>query len=127
MVERLGAAYGIPEGVTQLGLSGDQLWMNTGEGPVKADLVSLAFTAESPQDAITCVSPAPLPAELKATLTERYLGNDVNWERLLLDLHSGRLLGSWGVYVVDASAIILLLLALSGAWVWLTKPGRWSR
>lgn len=127
IVERLGSAYGMPKGITQLGLSGGELWMNTDDGPVKADLTSLVFAPESLQRPVSWVSPEPLPSELKAGLTERFLGNDVNWERLLLDLHSGRLFGQWGVYVVDASAIILLLLALSGAWVWLTKPGRWRR
>lgn len=127
VVERLGSAYGMPSGITRLGVSDDQLWMDTGDGPIKADLVSLVFSPDSPEGSVAWVTAHALPAELKAGLTERFLGNDVNWERLLLDLHSGRLFGPWGVYLVDLSAIILLLLALSGAWVWLTKPGRWRR
>ena len=36
----------------------------------------------------------------------------------MLDLHSGRILGSWGVYLVDAAAILFMLLAITGVWLW---------
>jgi hypothetical protein len=47
-----------------------------------------------------------------------YLGNELTLERVLLDLHSGRLLGSFGVYLMDIAAVILLILGLSGTWIW---------
>lgn len=45
----------------------------------------------------------------------------ISWQRVLLDLHSGRWFGAWGVWVMDAAAITMLLLSLSGFWLW------WSR
>jgi hypothetical protein len=51
-----------------------------------------------------------------------YRGKGLDLERLVLDLHSGRLFHpTWGVYIMDASAIIMMFLGLSGIWVW------WSR
>ncbi|NOQ80206.1 MAG: hypothetical protein GQ546_12495 [Gammaproteobacteria bacterium] len=47
-----------------------------------------------------------------------YLGNELTLERVVLDLHSGRLFGSFGVYLMDLAAVILLLLGLSGTWIW---------
>ena len=41
----------------------------------------------------------------------------IAYERLLLDLHSGRFFGSWGPYFVDAIGAGLMLLALSGLWM----------
>lgn len=38
-------------------------------------------------------------------------------ERIVLDLHSGRLLGRYGLLLMDGAAFILLLLALSGMWI----------
>lgn len=38
-------------------------------------------------------------------------------ERIVLDLHSGRLLGRFGPYLMDGAAIILLVLSLSGVWI----------
>lgn len=45
----------------------------------------------------------------------------ISWQRLLLDMHSGRWLGKYGVWLVDLAAIILLFLALSGCWIWFSK------
>ncbi|WP_372749645.1 PepSY domain-containing protein [Litorivivens sp.] len=128
VVERLGSAYGLPSDIERVGIvtgQHEQLWFDTSEGLVLADLNSLAFSVGQAPPDTRWVTESPVPDALRVALNERYLGNDVHWERLLLDLHSGRLFGQWGVVVVDVSAVILLLLALSGAWVWLTKPGRW--
>lgn len=56
------------------------------------------------------------PAALLATLGRS--SGWLDWERLLLDLHSGRLFGSAGVLVVDVGGVLSLLLALSGVLMW---------
>ncbi len=38
-------------------------------------------------------------------------------ERIVLDLHSGRLFGSYGPLLMDAAALVLFVLSLSGAWI----------
>lgn len=38
-------------------------------------------------------------------------------ERIMLDLHSGRLLGRYGPFLMDGAALILAMLALSGIWI----------
>jgi hypothetical protein len=40
----------------------------------------------------------------------------ISMERWLLDAHSGRLFGHWGVWLIDALALFLVILVLSG-WV----------
>lgn len=66
--------------------------------------------------------PQTLPDELREQLKTVYRGNGLSMERVLLDLHSGRLFSAdWGIYIMDASAVILLWLSSSGLWVW------WSR
>lgn len=55
-------------------------------------------------------------------LKQSYRGQGLNLERVILDLHSGRIFSdSWGIYIMDASAILMMLLGISGLWVW------WSR
>jgi len=39
-------------------------------------------------------------------------------ERIVLDLHSGRIFGSYGPFVVDLSAAALLGLVISGLWIY---------
>lgn len=45
----------------------------------------------------------------------------ISWQKVLQDLHSGRFFGAAGVYVVDTAALILVLLALSGFWIWYSR------
>ena len=47
-----------------------------------------------------------------------YRGNGLKLERVILDLHSGRIFGQYGIYLMDAAALALLWLSLSGFWVW---------
>ena len=42
-------------------------------------------------------------------------------ERLLLDLHSGRFFGRFGPWVMDAAAVLIVLLGVSGTWIWLRR------
>ena len=64
----------------------------------------------------------PLTDAAKLTLKQAYRGEGLNLERVILDLHSGRIFNNnWGIYIMDASAIIMILLGISGIWVW------WSR
>ena len=67
-------------------------------------------------------TPADISEEQVLTLKRAFRGEGIFLERVILDLHSGRIFNAqWGVYVMDASAIIMMLLGLSGLWVW------WSR
>lgn len=51
-------------------------------------------------------------------LMDSFRGRGLTLERVLLDLHSGRIFGEYGVYLMDAAAVALLWLSGSGFWVW---------
>ena len=57
----------------------------------------------------------------REALLVAYRGNGLKLERVILDLHSGRIFGDYGVYLMDAAAIALLWLSLSGLWVWSSR------
>ena len=57
----------------------------------------------------------------REALLVAYRGNGLKLERVILDLHSGRIFGSYGVYLMDVAAIALLWLSLSGLWVWSSR------
>lgn len=60
----------------------------------------------------------PLSDDEYESLLVAYRGNGLKLERVVLDLHSGRIFGSYGIYLMDAAAIALLWLSFSGLWVW---------
>ncbi|MDX2427074.1 MAG: PepSY-associated TM helix domain-containing protein [Xanthomonadales bacterium] len=70
-------------------------------------------------------SPDPLwansefaPDGLQQAITESYRGEGPSLERLLLDLHSGRIFGTIGVLVYDLLALALGFLSISGLVLW---------
>ncbi len=68
----------------------------------------------------------PVPGadvEVAARVTE-WQNTSISWQRLMQDLHSGRWFGGWGIWVMDIAAVILLLLAVSGLWMWWGKRRR---
>ena len=62
-----------------------------------------------------------LPGDLEKILIQQYRGKGLSLEKLILDLHSGRIFGRGGVYLIDVSAIIFIILAMSGWWLWLKR------
>ena len=58
------------------------------------------------------------PRVIEESVLLAFRGRGLPWERVLLDLHSGRIFGPWGSYVMDAAAVVLFLLVVSGIYNW---------
>ena len=118
LVEEMGAAAGIPADIKTIGITRDErLAIGTANGFHLADSELLAWQATSRPDAHWS-EPVTLDPALVTALQASYRGNGLPVERVILDLHSGRILGPWGVYLMDGAAIVFLLLACSGIWLW---------
>jgi len=74
-----------------------------------------------PQQNAHIVQPAQPPEFIIQKLLDAYNGKSTTYEQLLLNLHTGRILGEYGVYLIDLIALILATLALSGFTVWLRR------
>ncbi|MGB5601056.1 MAG: PepSY domain-containing protein [Gammaproteobacteria bacterium] len=68
-------------------------------------------------DEVSWAQSTTLDPTKMAVLLESFRGRGLTLERVILDLHSGRIFGELGVYVMDAAALALLWLSLSGLWV----------
>ncbi|MCB1676365.1 MAG: PepSY domain-containing protein, partial [Halioglobus sp.] len=81
------------------------------------DLEQIDFSARDTGGAlINQLAPAPLQPVIRDALPGR--AQWLSWERLLLDLHSGRLAGRAGVWLADAIGVLLCALVLSGIAMW---------
>ncbi|EIF42266.1 PepSY-associated TM helix domain-containing protein [gamma proteobacterium BDW918] len=125
-LDDISESLGLPRGAEALALDGEAVLLRTPAGVIAFDPRSFMFSAMS-VEGVAWAAPALAPPIIQRSLLDQYRGSGLSWERLLLDLHSGRLFGSIGVYIMDLAAIALLLIALSGVWVWVSKPGRWKR
>lgn len=59
--------------------------------------------------------------QTKIYYQKKFLGNKLKLERFIQDLHSGRLFSGSGVYFMDFIAFLLILMALSGFWIWFRR------
>lgn len=71
--------------------------------------------------------PVSLSEQQLETLHTAFRGKGLSLERVVLDLHSGRIFGQYGVYIMDAAAIALLWLCGSGLWVWGSRRRKQQR
>jgi hypothetical protein len=72
--------------------------------------------------------PVDLPVYWQQRIKRNWRGNGLTAERVILDLHSGRIFNArWGVYIMDTSAMIMLLLGFSGSWIWWSRRRKISR
>ena len=61
-----------------------------------------------------------LPA-LRNVIESHDMSRQISLERFLLDAHSGRVFGKYGIYIIDVAAILLLILSLTGIWLWVVR------
>lgn len=83
-----------------------------------------SWTKVSPKTAVHWSEPVTLsPTQRKQF--EQYARPSVAVEQLLIDLHSGRLFGRIGPYVIDLVGLAALWLSISGVWMmWRTNQAR---
>ena len=90
------------------------------------DLENLEFTpTDDVKNTITnsesVALPSLLPSPLLSSLDNIASDHSITWERLLLDLHSGRFFGQAGIMLVDLLALMFIFLSITGAWLWLRR------
>lgn len=78
-------------------------------------------------EGVQWITPYTLTEKERAALLQAYRGKGLKLERVILDLHSGRIFGEYGIYLMDAAALALLWLSLSGFWVWHSRRRKMRR
>lgn len=120
LAEVLGPAHGVPPEMRAIGTEGPQPVLRTARGDYTPAAGLASWRRVEPAD-IRWSRPRAVPDALRARIIADYRGRLLTLERVLLDVHSGRLFGPVGVIVVDLGAIAFLILALTGLWMWLKR------
>jgi len=116
LIEHLSKMHGIPENIQRLGIKQEQLVVQTDHKTYLADDNFIEWQTIH-DSKIEWATAEPLNVDQQRQLLQ-YSGEGVKLERVILDLHSGRILGNWGVYLMDLMAVLFLLLSLMGVWMW---------
>lgn len=116
LVESIDLAATIPGVIERVGRSGDRAIVQSGEKLFRGDEAVTRFEAwdaDASSEIAWSTTVLPDTAGLEA-LDAAWRGRGVTVERLLLDLHSGRILGRAGPLLMDLIAVFLIVLSLSG-------------
>lgn len=118
LVERMTTADGLPAGIEALGSHGQHLIVRTADGLWQADEQLLGWSLVAVDTPVQWSGSELVSGTTIAPLLQDYRGRILTWERVFLDLHSGRFLGNAGPILADLVALMLLGLAGSGLWMW---------
>ena len=127
LVEYLGALEGLPGGVKRLGIAEGGVVVDATDGIFSADAAFLAWRKTGSTSTSQWAEAATPPDAAVQALLRQYQGKGLSVERVVLDLHSGRILGLFGVIVMDLAALGLVFAGISGMWVWWQRRRRQSR
>lgn len=121
IIERLGIEHGLPGRIEQLGLDdGGALVIRTVDGSWHTDEQLLEWRPTNSSTDIAWSGPGTAAAALVSRLKTDYRSRTLTAEKIMLDLHSGRIVRIAGPWLLDAIGITLLLLAGTGLWLWVS-------
>lgn len=102
--------------IARIGMQDGQLAIATPQGVyISADGLDWKPVAA---DGVVWSAPQVLPASMRQQVAA-YFAPALPLERVLLDVHSGRIFGRYGPLLVDLVAMVLTMLAISGVWIYL--------
>lgn len=110
---------GWPAPVTGLATGAGGFVASTPAGDFQTDADLLVWTPYTTDGSEFRLPEESLPAALAEQVRADARARSITWERVLLDLHSGRVPGRVGVLITDLVAVALIGLALSGLGLWL--------
>ena len=118
LIEVLDALHGIPANIRRIGLTPDGELIIDATGNLWTADDNLLGWARTDAKSIAWSVTTTLPSTLEDAISTHFRGAGLSLERILLDLHSGRILGRAGPWLGDAVAIVFILLAITGIWMW---------
>ena len=116
--------FRLERNIRRIGIAADLPVLDTTAGLLIADSGLVSWIPAEQTLQVRWAAPAPAPAALAETVRRRVRGSLLSTERLLQDLHSGRVLGTAGILLVDLASAMLVFLAVSGLIMWWRSPGR---
>ena len=122
VIEIISALDGMPSGVRAIGTdTQQQIVIDTAYGIYQVDIDELNWLEASNNYEVIWSKPSVLDKELYQIIEEQYRGKGLTVERVMQDLHSGRILGKWGVFLVDVVGVLLMVLVFSGFYMWFRR------
>lgn len=119
LIDQLGENFGVPSNIIAMHVHELDVVVKTESGYFTSNTDFLDWQEVMFVNEPVWITPIEVSDSLKATAELAYRAKFLTLERIILDAHSGRIFGLFGVLFMDAVAILLILLSLSGIYIWL--------
>lgn len=117
LLESIGPEHGLPAVLQHIGMQNGQIVLAARDGHYRADLENLGWTKQK-ENNISWSEPRPLPQTLQTALGTQARSKMLTLEQVVRDVHSGRIVGAWGAWFMDAVALLFVALTVTGTWMW---------
>ncbi len=122
------ARQSLPGPIDRLGLGSDgHLVLRSAGQDWRANAPITAWQPLAQDGAAWAKVTSTVPKDILAPALRAFAGKGVSAHRVLADVHSGRILGRFGPWLMDAAALVFVVLALSGLWLWVRRRKNGSR
>ena len=122
LIESFSQLDGLPINAQAITAVEGSLYLITDTAPLAFNPDSLALTPE-PKVYQTLLAPqltlTPIPNSLEQQLENS--GPSISLETVILDLHSGRFFGQFGVLVIDIVGLLICILSITGLMAWINR------
>ena len=123
LVESFSQLDGLPINAQAIASVEDQLYLLTDSTVLEFNADSLSLTARPTLDRAALLAPqatvAPVPESLTQQLQDS--GPSISLETVILDLHSGRFFGQFGVIFIDIIGLLICILSITGLLAWISR------
>ncbi len=119
LIDQLGEELGVPQNINALSINNNDVIVSTATGYFQTNTDFLKWQKVTFVVEPNWIKPHEASETAKTKAELAYRSQFLTLERIILDAHSGRILGLFGVLFMDAVAVLLILLSLSGIYIWL--------
>ncbi len=120
VIETLDQLHGVPAKISAIGKSNNSIIVNA-DGFMKRTDINMTTWTDTLQTGVSWSEQAQLSDDALDSILKSYIGEGLPLERVILDVHSGRILGTVGVIIVDLAVVLFLVLSISGWMAWYKK------
>ena len=123
-IEQFGAVDGLPINTQAVTVFDNRVYLTTASSIMEFNPDSLELTAAdiNPKTLMNGRQTAALlPKPLQQKLREQSAGPSISLETVILDLHSGRFFGQFGVLFIDLIGLLVCILSITGLMAWIKR------
>jgi hypothetical protein len=118
-VEQMDLSAVLPGTIERTGSSGPLAALSSGGLVYVSDADVSGFERSTDIADITWAESSAVPEALLDSIQARYRGRGLSIERVIADIHSGRIITITGPYLMDVVAMLLIILSITGVVMWL--------